>query len=58
MLKLFGVFALKKIWFEVFLIRHLPFLLGSSPFDSLDQGLTPVRVTASYWNEGLVAATV
>ena len=35
-----------------------PFLRVSSPFDSLDCGLTPVRVTASYSNEGLVAATI
>ena len=38
------------------IISVIPFLRVSSPFDSLDWGLTPVRVTASYSNEneGLV----
>ena len=35
-----------------------PFLKVSSPFDSLDYGLTPVRVTASYLNERLVPKTI
>ena len=35
-----------------------PFLWVSSPFDSLDWGLTPVRATTSYSNEGLVASTI
>ena len=35
-----------------------PFLWVSSPFDSLDWGLTLVRGTASYSNEGLAAVTI
>ena len=35
-----------------------PFLRVSSPLDSLDWDLTLVRTTASYSNEGLVAATL
>ena len=42
----------------IFLFIHLPFLRVSSPFESLDWGLTQVRATASYLNEGLVAATI
>ena len=41
-----------------FLFVIFPFLRVSSFFDSLDWGLTPVRATASYSNEGLVAATI
>ena len=33
------------------------FLRVSSPFNSLDRGLTLLRVTASYSNKGLIAAT-
>ena len=40
----------------IFLFCHLLFLKGISPFDSLDRGLTKVRATASYSNEGLVEA--
>ena len=35
-----------------------PFLRVSSPFDSLDWGLTWLRATGSYLNEGLEAATI
>ena len=37
---------------------NFPFLRVSSPFDSWDWGLTPVRATASYTYEWLVAATI
>ena len=35
-----------------------PFSRVSFPFDTLDWGLNPVRVTASYSNEKLAAATI
>ena len=44
--------------FYVFYSVIFPFLRVYSPFDSLDWGLTRVRATASYLNEGLVARTM
>ena len=41
--------------FDFFSVIY-PFLRVSSPFNSLDWGLTPVRVTASYLSEGLTIA--
>ena len=32
--------------------------MGVLFFHSLDWGLTPVRATISYWNEGLVAVSI
>ena len=58
------IFLMRNAALEISITFHpifsviLPFLRVSSPFDSLDLGLTPVRATSSYSNEGLVAVTI